>query len=110
MSSDRQISFEGVDDASADGGVPHGALLAALADAVHSDDADRIAAARDAVVEHMGGDAMVDAVAVCANFHMMTRIADGTGTPLDPGTVDPSTDIRRQIGVDGFTSRRHVQT
>ncbi len=29
---------------------------------------------------------MVDAAAVVANFHMMVRIADGTGVPLDEGT------------------------
>ncbi|MCH2634106.1 MAG: hypothetical protein MKZ71_10870 [Acidimicrobiales bacterium] len=43
-----------------------------------------------------------------ANFHMMTRIADGTGTPLDAGTVEPSAEIRDLIGVNGFTSRREA--
>ena len=110
MSTDQQITFEGVNDASGDGGVPHGQALARLADAMFNEDVDEVASARDAVVAAMGGDAMVDAVAVSANFHMMTRIADGTGTPLDAGTVDPSADIRSQIGVNEFVSRRHVPT
>ena len=37
---------------------------------------------------------------------MMTRIADGTGTPLDEGSVDMSADIRSQIGVNDFVSAR----
>jgi hypothetical protein len=72
------------------------------------EDADMLAAVRDEVTATMGGDALVDAVAVSANFHMMTSIADGTGTPIDDGTVGVSEDIRAQIGVNNFVSRRHA--
>ena len=48
--------------------------------------------------------------AVSANFYMMTRIADSTGTPLDAGTVEPSAEIRELVGVNSFTSRREAQT
>ena len=63
---------------------------------------------KDEVIRIAGADVLVDAVAVSANFHMMTRIADGTGTPLDAGTVEPSAEIRDLIGVNGFTSRREA--
>jgi hypothetical protein len=56
----------------------------------------------------MGGEALVDVAAVVANFTMMTRIADGTGTPLDRGSVEMSVDIRRELGIDDFVSARHV--
>jgi hypothetical protein len=72
-------------------------------------DQSQTAALRDEVTSKMGGDALVDAVAVSAFFHMMTRIADGTGTPIDNGTVDPTTEIRDAIGINDFVSRRHHQ-
>lgn len=73
-------------------------------------DADQMAAVRDEAIRELGGDATVDAIAVSAMFHMMTRIADGTGTPIDAGTVDPSEEIRAAIGVNDFVSRRHAPT
>ena len=109
MNQDRQVSYEAVDGSGrGDGGVEHGELLARLTEAMWGDDPAALAEVRDEAADVMGGDAMVDAIAVSANFHMMTRIADGTGTPLDEGTVDPSVDIREQIGVNDFVSRRHV--
>ena len=71
-------------------------------------DPDDLARARDDVAAALGGDALVDAVAVSANFHMMTRISDGTGTPLDHGTVAPTEAIREAIGVNHYVSRRHT--
>lgn len=109
MNQDKQVSFEAVDGSGqGDGGVEHGELLARLTEAMWDGDAAALAAVRDEAIEVMGGTAMVDAVAVSANFHMMTRIADGTGTPLDEGSVEMSADIRDQIGVNDFVSRRHV--
>ncbi|MCZ7534529.1 MAG: hypothetical protein M5T61_00375 [Acidimicrobiia bacterium] len=49
---------------------------------------------------------MVDAAAVCANFQMMTRIADATGTPLDEFSVEPSAELRSELGIDSFAGRR----
>ena len=92
-----------------DGGVPHGALLARLAEAMWEGDREATAAARAAVVDAAGADVMVDAVAVSANFHMMTRVADGTGTPLDPGTYDMSAPVREACDLNGFVSRRDPQ-
>lgn len=90
----------------ADGaGVPHGQLLVDFVNASRTD-TDALAAARDRLADQMGDDALVDAAAVVANFTMMTRIADGTGTPLDEGTVDMSAEIRAAIGVDDFVSKR----
>ena len=109
MNQDRQVSFEAVDGSGGgDGGVEHAELLARLTEAMWEGEPAQLAAVRDEATREMGGDAMVDAIAVSANFHMMTRIADGTGTPLDEGSVDMSADIREQIGVNDFVSRRHV--
>ncbi|HCB34027.1 MAG TPA: hypothetical protein DEP69_02305, partial [Acidimicrobiaceae bacterium] len=78
--------------------MPHGEALTRLADAVHAREPDELAAAKAAVVDAAGAAVMVDAVAVAANFSMMTRIADGTGTPLDAGTAEMSRDARAAVG------------
>ncbi|MGI9612071.1 MAG: hypothetical protein ACR2QO_04125 [Acidimicrobiales bacterium] len=98
-----------------DGGVAAGAVLTRFAEAIHAastasssgsgSDGD-LDVARSAVVDAVGDAGMVDAAAICANFNMMVRIADGTGTPLDAGTVDPSADLRAKLGLDDLTSRR----
>jgi|TARA_B100000929_G_scaffold248798_1_gene207918 hypothetical protein len=109
MNQDSQISFEAIDGSQAgDGGVENGALLSRLCEAMFYEDADDLASVRDDVIEIAGAEVLVDAVAVSANFYMMTRIADGTGTPLDAGTVEPSAEIRELVGVNNFTSRREA--
>lgn len=54
----------------------------------------------------VGFDAAVDAAAVLANFFMMTRVADGTGTPLDAGSADISEELRADLDLDQLTSKR----
>ena len=65
-----------------------------------------MAARRQVVADALGAEAVVDAVAVFANFSMMTRIADATGTPLDAGSVDMSAEFRSDLGIDDWTSTR----
>lgn len=101
------VSYDAVNGSDGgDGGVPHGALLARLAEAMWEGDAEATAAARAAVVDAAGAEVMVDAVAVSANFHMMTRVADGTGTPLDPGTFDMTESVREACELNEFVTRR----
>ena len=69
---------------------------------------DAAAAARDRLADVLSPEAMVDAAAVVANFFMMTRIADATGTPLDEGSEAISGDLRAQLGLDEYTSKRLV--
>ena len=86
-------------------GVPHGELLVRFVDAAF-DSPEELAAVRDEVVETMGMDSMIDAAAVISNFHMMTRIADGTGTPLDEFTAAMSGDMREALGLNDMVSSR----
>lgn len=107
LSQDAQVSFEAVvGTGDGDGGVPHGNLLARLAQAMWEGDESALAIVRDEVTETMGGDALVDAVAVSANFHMMTRIADGTGTRYDDAGLERTAAVRDQIGVNEMVSSR----
>ena len=57
-------------------------------------DGDDLAAVRDEVTTRLGAD------------HLMTRIADATGTPLDPGTAGMSVELRNDLGLDALTSAR----
>lgn len=86
-------------------GVDNGELLVRFVDASF-DSPEALAAVRDEFVETLGTETMVDAAAVIANFHMMTRIADGTGTPLDTFTEQSTGELRESLGVDEFVSSR----
>ena len=111
MRQDSQVSFEAIDNSeSGDGGVEHGALLSRLCEAIFNEDQDQLASVKDKLLDAAGVDVLIDAVAVSANFYMMTRIADSTGTPLDAGTGEPAAEIRELVGVNSFTSRREAQT
>jgi len=63
-------------------GLPHGSELRAFAEAVAGHDEQVLAAARAALVDATDEAFMLDAAAVAANFEMMTRVADGTGSLL----------------------------
>lgn len=91
-----------------DGGITNGQLLSRLAEAMWDGEPLALAAARDEVTTAMGGDALVDAVAVSANFHMMTQIAGGTGTPLDGSRMDATQEVPAELGVDDFVSKRQT--
>jgi hypothetical protein len=94
--------------AAASSGVPHAPALVRFAEAVVGDDRAALAAARATLREEMGAAAFVDAAAVAANFERMVRIADGTGIPLDPPVAALSRDLRRDLGIDRFTSAGHT--
>ena len=81
-------------------GVPHGDALVSFAEAVVSRDRATIATAREALIEAMGVEAMVDAAAVAANFERMVRIADGTGIPLGAGLESRSRAVRDELQLE----------
>ena len=83
-------------------GVLCGKALIRLAEAVHGSDEGAMAKAREAVVEALGAEAMVDAVAVAAHFNAITRIADSTGIQLDRGLEASSAEIRERLGINAF--------
>jgi hypothetical protein len=91
----------------ADGaGVRYGREIGDLVRAAVAGDQQAVASQRSRVETMLGRAAMVDTLAVFANFSMMTRIADATGTPLDPGSVDISAGLRAGLGLDSLTSTR----
>jgi hypothetical protein len=117
-------------------GVPHGPLLVGLVNAVLGEDlhvldpahvanaanTDRagdigeipgavgvgqaVERARSRLAEAAGPAAVSEAVAVIANFEMMTRVADSTGARLPPERLGSTQNERERLGVDRFTSAR----
>jgi hypothetical protein len=64
-------------------GIPHSEVLLRFSNAFMGTDANALAVAREALVDEMGPQAMIDAVGVASNFQRMVRIADSTGIRLE---------------------------
>jgi hypothetical protein len=89
-----------------DAGIEHGERLLAFVDAAVNGDPAELATARDALRDAAGSAALVDAAAVVGNFERMVRIADGVGIPLDGVVTALSGDIREDLGLETYHSRR----
>jgi hypothetical protein len=79
--------------------------LLAFADAV-IEGRTELDGARDAVVDCLGEAAMVDAAAVIAGFDAITRVADGSGIPLEPEKATATAGWRSHLGIDDFWARK----
>jgi len=82
-------------------GVDHADVLLEFARVATSPagDNDELVRVRTALVEALGESVMVDAAAVVANFEMMTRLAEGTGSVLhNMASVRAGT----AVGADAF--------
>ena len=85
-----------------DTGVESGAILIAFADAVIADDKAALETTRRQISDTMGEAALVDAARVAAFFNGIDRIADATGTPVDPASAEATTEMRAALGIDKF--------
>ena len=83
-------------------GIPGGAALITLCEAALGDDPDALVRARQGVRDALGDAELVDACAVIGNFERMTRIADGTGIPLDAPVMMLTEDFREELGIDRY--------
>ena len=85
-----------------DGGVPHGRLLVALAEAALGEGDAALARARDALMKALGLPGLVDAAGVVGLFNAIDRVADATGIPLEPEKAAASADFRAALDLDRF--------
>ena len=85
-----------------DGNVPHGALLANLAEAVARWRWAEVAELRRAGCAQLGAEQTHDAILVAAGFNGVTRVADAIGIRLDQWTADASVALRADVGIDVF--------
>ena len=82
-------------------GVRHEAELLAFADAAVARN-DSLDSARSVLADRIGKPGVSDAAAVIAGFDAITRVADGTGIPLEPPKAEASAEWRQRLGIDGF--------
>ena len=83
-------------------GVENGAILIAFADAVVANDKAALKRTRQQICDAMGKTAVVDAACVAAYFDGIDRIADATGTPVDPASAEATTELRATLGINEF--------
>ncbi len=91
-----------VDEEAGDGGIPHGSLLKAFAEATLADDGTPLTDVRKRLRNALGDAALVDAAAVIANYSALDRVADATGIPLEPAKETGTADLRAELGIDAF--------
>jgi hypothetical protein len=84
------------------GGVPHGDLLVAFAEAVLGEDDSALASARNALIAVLGPPGLVDAAGVVGLFNAIDRVANATGIPLEPEKAAASADFRAALDLDRF--------
>jgi hypothetical protein len=85
--------------------VPHESELIAFADAA-IDPAASTEHARTALLAGLGEEATTDAAAVIAGFDAITRVADGSGIPLEPPKAEATADWRASLGIDAYWSMK----
>jgi hypothetical protein len=88
--------------AGGDGGVVHGRLLVAFAEAVLGENNSALLRARDALVAEVGTVGLVDAAGVVGLFNAIDRVADATGIPLEPEKAAASVDFRTALDLNRF--------
>jgi hypothetical protein len=96
-------------EAAATSGVEHGAILLGFAEAMVGEDDAALARARQAVIEVLSPEAMVDAAGVASNFERMVRIADATGIRLDERMEVLSKEVRDKLHLERFTAYKESE-
>jgi len=89
-------------EAGDESGIPDAGILIELAEAVLDPDEARLAKARDAVRDKLGGAALADAAGVAALFNAIDRVADSTGIPLEEDKAELTAADRARLGIDRF--------
>ena len=80
--------------------------MLAFADAAIAGTPAEITQARGAIEAGLGNEAMIDAAAVIAGFDAITRVADGTGIPLEPPKAEVTADWRARLGIDDYWTQK----
>ena len=94
--------------AAGDTGIQHGDLMIEFAEAVLGDDDARLEAARKAILNALGSDAVVDSAGVAGLFNAIDRVADSTGAPLEADKEEMSAALRAEIGIDAFAANKEA--
>ena len=104
------VDIQGIggDAKSADEGIEHGAYLMRFAESVALRDAEKLVETRNALFEAAGGQVLVEAAGVAANFQRMVRIADSIGIPYDRAESTMGQAIREELNLNDFASAENT--
>ena len=91
-------------------GIVNEATLLALADAVLTGSKETTQTARENAFSELGEQASLDAIAVIAGFNGITKVANGTGLPLDPETHNSTVAMRTETSIDQYSESSKFQT
>ena len=100
---EESVEITAVMDGAVDSGVPHGAELVRFAEAVVAGSDADCEAARRALADNMGAEALVDAAGVISNFERMVRVADSTGISIGP-MAEEDLALVRDLGIERFNA------
>ena len=93
------VTAEGI----ADAGVENGAFLMELAAAVYSQNHETLADIRIRGLELLGERGLAEALGIASGFNGITKVANGTGLPLDQTTEDATGELRTLTGIDDYS-------
>jgi hypothetical protein len=97
-----ELDIRAIDDDRFDSGVPGGDVILPFVDAVMAGTESDQRSARNAIVDALGTEALVDAAAVFANFQMMNRVAEGTGIPVPGAAIERDSQMVEVLGLNRF--------
>lgn len=83
-------------------GVEHGEILLALTDVFLTGSSTTLAKVRDEAATIIGPELTINALSVACGFNGITRVANATGIPLDPGTEESTIGMRAKMGIDSY--------
>lgn len=93
------VTAEGI----ADAGVKNGDFLMELAAAVYAQDAEVLADIRTRGVKLLGERGLAEAMGIASGFNGITKVANGTGLPLDQTTAEVTGEMRTQTGIEDYS-------
>lgn len=67
-----------------------------------------LAVARQALVDAIGVEGMLEASGVAGNFQRMVRIADCIGIPVDAARIEDTAPVREALGLNDFHSAQNT--
>lgn len=83
--------------------VPGDVVLRDYADAFY-DAPQNLAGIRDRMEQELGAAAVVEAAALVGIYDAVVRVADSTGIPIEEYKVEPTKEMRQNLGINDFHS------
>lgn len=90
-------------------GITAESTLLALVEAVIAASPAAVQIACERAISDLGEKTTVEAIAVIAGFNGITKIANGTGLPLDPETHSSTQKLRAETAIDDYSESSKFQ-